>query len=144
MFFLPVVTSAAIIGIVMTFVFSPFNGPVNKALLTSGLIDQPIDLARMYSQPDALTAHIAALDAFVQANPDSPDGALLAGFVRYAAGDAQTALSIFRDRANTARDDTLMLILRDAAMRAVRMQEAAEHTLELDATPGVANELPIA
>ncbi|HVL24407.1 MAG TPA: sugar ABC transporter permease [Thermomicrobiales bacterium] len=42
-FFLPVVTSAAIIGIVMTFVFSPFNGPVNKALLTSGLIDQPID-----------------------------------------------------------------------------------------------------
>lgn len=42
-FFLPVVTSAAIVGIVMTFVFSPFNGPVNKVLLNTGLIDMPID-----------------------------------------------------------------------------------------------------
>jgi ABC-type sugar transport system permease subunit len=42
-FFLPVVTSAAIIGIVMTFVFSPFNGPVNKVLLQTGLANQPID-----------------------------------------------------------------------------------------------------
>ena len=42
-FFLPVVTSAAIIGIVMTFVFSPFNGPVNKILINSGMADQPID-----------------------------------------------------------------------------------------------------
>jgi len=42
-FFLPVVTSAAIIGIVMTFVFSPFNGPINKALLNTGLADRPVD-----------------------------------------------------------------------------------------------------
>jgi multiple sugar transport system permease protein len=42
-FFLPVVTSAAIIGIVMTFVFSPFNGPANKVLLETGLADRPID-----------------------------------------------------------------------------------------------------
>jgi len=42
-FFLPVVTSAAIIGIVMTFVFSPFNGPVNKFLLQMNLTDRPID-----------------------------------------------------------------------------------------------------
>jgi ABC-type sugar transport system permease subunit len=42
-FFLPVVTSAAIIGIVMTFVFSPFNGPVNKMLLDTNLIDRPVD-----------------------------------------------------------------------------------------------------
>lgn len=42
-FFLPVVTSAAIIGIVMTFILSPFNGPVNQALLASGLRDSPVD-----------------------------------------------------------------------------------------------------
>ncbi len=42
-FFLPVVTSAAIIGIVMTFVFSPFNGPINKVLLQVGLVDRPVD-----------------------------------------------------------------------------------------------------
>src|SRR5680860_706692 len=42
-FFLPVVTSSAIIGIVMTFVFSPFNGPVNKVLLNTGIADRPVD-----------------------------------------------------------------------------------------------------
>jgi multiple sugar transport system permease protein len=42
-FFLPVVTSAAIIGIVMTFIFSPFNGPVNKFLLQTNMTDRPID-----------------------------------------------------------------------------------------------------
>lgn len=42
-FFIPVVTTAAIVGIVMTFVFSPFNGPVNKFLLQTGLASRPID-----------------------------------------------------------------------------------------------------
>ncbi len=42
-FFLPVVTSGAIVGIVMTFVFSPFNGPVNQALLSLNVIDTPVD-----------------------------------------------------------------------------------------------------
>src|SRR5690606_18233120 len=42
-FFLRVVTSGAFIGTVMTFVFSPFNVPVNKFLLNTGLADRPID-----------------------------------------------------------------------------------------------------
>jgi ABC-type sugar transport system permease subunit len=43
LFFLPVVTTAAIVGIVMTFVFSPFNGPLNKALLMTHILGRPID-----------------------------------------------------------------------------------------------------
>lgn len=43
MFFLPVVTSSAIIGIVMTFIFSPLDGPINMVLLQVGLIDFPVD-----------------------------------------------------------------------------------------------------
>lgn len=43
LFFLPVVTTTAIVGIVMTFIFSPFNGPVNKILLELGLAGTPID-----------------------------------------------------------------------------------------------------
>jgi len=42
-FFLPVVTTTAIVGILMTFLFSPFNGPVNKTLLALHLVAQPID-----------------------------------------------------------------------------------------------------
>jgi multiple sugar transport system permease protein len=43
LFFIPVVTTAAIVGIVMTFVFSPFNGPVNEVLTTLGLVERPVD-----------------------------------------------------------------------------------------------------
>lgn len=43
MFFLPVVTTAAIVGIVMTFIFDPFNGPVNEALQTTNIIGEAID-----------------------------------------------------------------------------------------------------
>lgn len=57
-FFLPVVTSAAIIGIVMTFIFSPFNGPVNKFLLTTGLADRPIDFL---GDPDTALWTVAAV-----------------------------------------------------------------------------------
>ncbi|HEY8456926.1 MAG TPA: sugar ABC transporter permease [Actinopolymorphaceae bacterium] len=42
-FFLPVVTTAAIVGIVMTFVLSPFHGPVNQALTGLGLVPEPVD-----------------------------------------------------------------------------------------------------
>ncbi|WDR03971.1 sugar ABC transporter permease [Devosia rhodophyticola] len=41
--FLPVVTPVAIIGIVMTIMLSPFNGPVNIGLLDAGLINRAID-----------------------------------------------------------------------------------------------------
>lgn len=57
-FFLPVVTSAAIIGIVMTFVFSPFNGPINKALLQTGMTDRPIDFL---GDPDTALWTVAAV-----------------------------------------------------------------------------------
>jgi multiple sugar transport system permease protein len=41
--FLPVVTTTAIIGIVMQFVFDPAGGPVNLMLLDAGLVDRPIN-----------------------------------------------------------------------------------------------------
>lgn len=41
-FFLPVVTTTAIVGLVMTFILSPSNGPVNQMLMGIGVISQPI------------------------------------------------------------------------------------------------------
>lgn len=41
--FLPVVTPVAVIGIVMTIMLSPFNGPVNMALLDLRLVAGPLD-----------------------------------------------------------------------------------------------------
>lgn len=42
--FLPVVTTMAIIGVVMIFVFDPANGPINLALRQLGLIEKPLNL----------------------------------------------------------------------------------------------------
>lgn len=41
--FLPVVTTTAIIGVVMQFVFDPASGPVNVALMELGILDQGIN-----------------------------------------------------------------------------------------------------
>ena len=41
-FFLPVVTTTAIVGIVMTYIFSPFNGVVNTVLVRLGMVSRPI------------------------------------------------------------------------------------------------------
>lgn len=43
MIFLPVVTPVAVIGIIWTFLLSPFNGPINGLFLNLGLISRPVD-----------------------------------------------------------------------------------------------------
>ncbi|MEQ7123667.1 sugar ABC transporter permease [Actinopolymorpha sp. B11F2] len=42
LFFIPVVTTTAIVSIVMSMVFSSFNGPANQALRALGAIEEPI------------------------------------------------------------------------------------------------------
>ncbi|GLQ56394.1 carbohydrate ABC transporter permease [Devosia nitrariae] len=41
--FLPVVTPVAVIGIVMSIILSPFNGPINLAMLDLQLLARPLD-----------------------------------------------------------------------------------------------------
>ena len=48
-YFLPVVTTTAIVGIVMTYIFGPFNGAFNTMLVRAGLIDRPIHWLGMAS-----------------------------------------------------------------------------------------------
>jgi multiple sugar transport system permease protein len=43
LFFIPVVTTTAIMSIVMSFVFGAFNGPVNQALISVNILERPID-----------------------------------------------------------------------------------------------------
>lgn len=42
-FFLPVVTTTAIVGVVLSLIMNPFDGPLNAFLFDLGLIDAPID-----------------------------------------------------------------------------------------------------
>jgi multiple sugar transport system permease protein len=60
MFFVPVVTTTAIVGIVMSFVFSAFNGPVNQVLMLLHVTSKPIDFLG-----DPSTVLWAAIGIFV-------------------------------------------------------------------------------
>lgn len=42
-FFLPVVTTTAVVGLVMRFIFGAYKGLVNEVLIKFGLIDKPVD-----------------------------------------------------------------------------------------------------
>ncbi len=42
-YFLPVITTTAIIGLVMPMIFSPISGPVNVVMIKLGLIQSPVD-----------------------------------------------------------------------------------------------------
>lgn len=41
--FLPVVTTAAIVGVVMRYILDPTGGPINFAILETGIVDQPVN-----------------------------------------------------------------------------------------------------
>lgn len=61
MFFIPVVTTTAIIGIVMTFILSPFNGPINMIFMDLGLISRPIDFL---GNPNTVLPTLALVEAW--------------------------------------------------------------------------------
>ena len=58
LFFVPVVTTTAIMSIVMSFVFGAFNGPVNQALIGINILERPID---WLGQPDSALWTMAAI-----------------------------------------------------------------------------------
>ncbi|MEQ7127980.1 sugar ABC transporter permease [Actinopolymorpha sp. B11F2] len=60
-FFLPVITTAAIVGIVMTFVLSPFQGPMNQALTGLGIVPAPVDFL---GNPDTALWSVMAVEVW--------------------------------------------------------------------------------
>jgi Flp pilus assembly protein TadD len=99
------------------------------------LIDRPVDIYRLYGKPDDLAAHVDSLDRHLAADPADQDARFLAGFVRYAAGQADEAVAVFARLATEAPDDLLSFIMRDAALRAEVLQRASERADTDAATP---------
>ncbi len=63
-FFLPVVTTTAIVGIVMTYILSPFNGVVNTVLVGLGLVSRPIHFLGQASTALATLVMVSAWKGF--------------------------------------------------------------------------------
>lgn len=60
-FFLPVVTTTAIVGVVMSLIMNPFDGPLNAFLLDLHLIDKPVDFL---GDPDLALWSVAGVFAW--------------------------------------------------------------------------------
>lgn len=100
---------------------------IRKALQADPtLVDHPIALDQLYSDDSALYGQLADLDAHLTSQPDDVDARFLAGFARYAAGDPASAQPYFLDCVTERPDDLLHMVMRDAAIRADLMQQAAQ------------------
>ena len=91
---------------------------LHRALLTTAdLIDYPIDVRRLYSQPVSFDAQLDALKRYVDGTPQDRGALLLLGYLHYASGQPQRALSILDRLADMDPDDTMASLLRDAVVR---------------------------
>ncbi len=100
---------------------------IRRALLTTvDLIDYPVDIRSFYPDKSWLAAQLDSLVAFVEAHPQDPDARLLLGYLHYAAGDPQLAMSVLDLQATSDNKDEIVTLLRDAVLRVSRMNESDE------------------
>ena len=100
---------------------------IRRALLADPtLIDTPVDIYRIYGNPADLSAHMDQLDHYLVTDETDADARFLAGFVRHASGQTSEAIVVFSQCMKESPDDFLLVIMRDAAIRARTLQEAAE------------------
>jgi len=87
---------------------------------TTDLVDYPMDLRTLYSDPSALTLQTERLERFVAENPANSESALVLAYLYYSIGEADRAAGMFGRLAVQDADDTLAAQLRDAAVRNAR------------------------
>ena len=94
---------------------------IRRSLLTTNdLIDYPMDLRTLYSDPTLLEGQTEALVQFVRDHPDDREAELVLGYLYYSVGQAERAASVFTGLAGADQNDTLSSLLRDAAVRNAR------------------------
>jgi tetratricopeptide (TPR) repeat protein len=94
---------------------------IRRSLLTTNdLIDYPMDLRTLYSDPMLLEGQKEALLQFVRDHPDDREAELVLGYLYYSVGQAERAAGVFTGLAGADQNDTLLSLLRDAAVRNAR------------------------
>jgi tetratricopeptide (TPR) repeat protein len=94
---------------------------LRRALLTTpDLVDYPLDLRTLYPDRAILDRHSDALMRFLADHPQHREAQLLWGYLLYSIGQAEPAATVFSALAGADQDDTLLSLLRDAAVRNAR------------------------
>lgn len=94
---------------------------LRRALLTTpDLVDYPLDLRTLYPDRAVLDRHADALMRFIADHPQHREAQLLWGYLLYSIGQAEPAASVFTSLAVADQNDSLLSLLRDAAVRNAR------------------------
>lgn len=97
------------------------SAAIRRALLTTpDLVDYPLDLRTLYPDRAVLDRHSDALMRFLADHPQHREAQLLWGYLLYSIGQAEPAASVFTALAGADQNDTLLSLLRDAAVRNAR------------------------
>jgi len=102
---------------------------IRRALLTTpDLVTYPMDLRTLYSDPAVLDRQTDALLRFLADHPNHAEAQLVWGYLLYSIGQADRAASAFNSLAGADANDTIVLRLRDAAVRAAPSPSPAPQT----------------
>lgn len=100
---------------------------IRRALLTTPeLVDYPVDVRSLYEDPVPFNAQLEKLTRYVADHPEYPSALLLLGYIEYAAGAPERAAPILQQLSTADPDDSLAVLLRDAALRAARGAKPGE------------------
>jgi len=95
---------------------------IRRALLTtSDLVENPLDLRTLYPDRATLDRQSDGLTRFLADHPDHREAQLVWGYLLYSIGQAEPAASMFNGLAGAEPNDTLVPLLRDAAVRNTRV-----------------------
>ncbi len=94
------------------------------------MITQPLDIAAYYSNATDFENQFLRLERTIAANPYDPEFLFLAGYVQYAAGNADLAHEILKRAASRAPNDIQILSMRDAALRAANILAASQNDMD--------------
>ena len=98
-----------------------------RALQTApDLIDDPIDLRTFYQDESTLAAQLTRLSEFANARPGDQETRFLLGYLYFATGDPEKALTALRRVSDAVPADSLTAFVRDAATRVLNPKEAQE------------------
>jgi len=98
---------------------------IRRALLTTpDLVTYPMDLRTLYSDAATLDRQTDALLRFLADRPNHAEAQLVWGYLLYSIGQADRAASVFNGLAGADANDTIVLRLRDAAVKAAQAQSS--------------------
>ncbi len=100
---------------------------LERALLTTpDLLEHPVDVRSLSPHLVLWETHLEELVRYAAKHPSKRRARLLLGYLQYAAGDGERALSVLGPLADSDPGDDMAALLRDVVLRVTRKKGAGK------------------